>query len=178
MGGENQMREYTLAATEIVAERGLAWRASLTADFAAGDSGEHLQRSTLILFEDNDPLVPAHMSHDYIRDHGRGAYSHWHGSLYFSTSNGSDPRSNGRSYRIFADAAAASAALGRDVVAWIEAAILRRYEEDSLGGRPSATPYNQTAEAFGDPLVAAEDDKQIFEVWTKQLETWAGRSMG
>jgi len=35
-----------------------------------------------------------------IRQIGRGAYSHWRDDLYFSTSDGSDPRTNRRKYRI------------------------------------------------------------------------------
>jgi hypothetical protein len=31
---------------------------------------------------------------------GAGAYSHWQGYLYFSASDGSDPRANGRTYTV------------------------------------------------------------------------------
>ena len=33
-----------------------------------------------------------------IRNEGGGAFSHWNGSLYFSTSDHTDPTSNGREY--------------------------------------------------------------------------------
>jgi hypothetical protein len=36
--------------------------------------------------------------HETIRNAGRGAYSHWDRSLIFSTSDGSDPRTNARTY--------------------------------------------------------------------------------
>lgn len=54
--------------------------------------------SRLIVYEDGRPIGPAHSSHSDIREHGEGRYSHWSGWLYFSTPDGSDPRSNGRVY--------------------------------------------------------------------------------
>jgi SAM-dependent methyltransferase len=161
-----------------VADGGSAWLTTLPANAGTSDSSDHPQRSTLVLFEDDEPLVPAHTPHDRIRAHGRGAYSHWHNTLYFSTSDGSDPRVNGRLYRAFADAAAASAAIGQDVVARIDEAKRRRYEDDSLHGCPATAPYNQNCGAFGDPVAAAQYDKQIYDGWTNHLETWAGRSTG
>ena len=60
---------------------------------------ESLIYSTLLLFEDEQLLQPAHTVHDDIRNLGKGRYSHWYGNLYFSTSDGSDPNTNGREYR-------------------------------------------------------------------------------
>lgn len=57
-------------------------------------------RSSLQLFENERPLGPAHSSHGEIRKSGGGRYSHWAGSLYFSASDSSDPRSNERVYRV------------------------------------------------------------------------------
>lgn len=54
--------------------------------------------SVLRVFEDGKELGPAHSMHEYIRNTGRGAFSHWHGSLYFSASDNTDPRTNGRKY--------------------------------------------------------------------------------
>lgn len=54
--------------------------------------------SRLVLTENGNPLGPAHASHSVIREKGGGAYSHWRNELWFSTSDGSDPRSNGRIY--------------------------------------------------------------------------------
>ena len=56
--------------------------------------------SRLRLYEDDRELGPAHSSHEHIRARGRGSYSHWGAQLYFSTSDNSDPRTNGRRYRI------------------------------------------------------------------------------
>lgn len=53
------------------------------------------------LFEDGAPLGLADSRHDDIRQRGRGQYSFWpktKTTLYFSTSDNSDPRRNGRRY--------------------------------------------------------------------------------
>jgi hypothetical protein len=50
------------------------------------------------LFEDGVPLGPGNTRHDLIRSVGRGAYSHWGRVIYFSSSDGSDPLTNGRQY--------------------------------------------------------------------------------
>lgn len=54
--------------------------------------------SHLMLFEDGGLLGPAHSYHKNIRDLGCGCYSHWDGYVYFSASDNSDPRTNGRTY--------------------------------------------------------------------------------
>jgi 2-polyprenyl-6-hydroxyphenyl methylase/3-demethylubiquinone-9 3-methyltransferase len=58
------------------------------------------RRSPLFMFEDGHPLPKPHAVHDEIDQIGRGRYSHWEGSLYFSSSDGSDPNENGRDYRV------------------------------------------------------------------------------
>ncbi len=63
-----------------------------------GDSTEKPRNSTYILFEDGKELFPAHSMHATIINRGSGGYSHWHNFLYFSTSDNSDPRKNGRVY--------------------------------------------------------------------------------
>ncbi len=63
------------------------------------NDAEHPTRSTLLLFENDNLLQPAHASHD-VWNSGGGCYSHWKEFLYFSTSDGSDPNTNGREYRI------------------------------------------------------------------------------
>ena len=56
--------------------------------------------SSLVLFEDDRPLGPAHAPHDEMRSLGGGRYSHWGTHLFFTTSDNSDPRSNGRRYTV------------------------------------------------------------------------------
>lgn len=90
--------EISLDASKIVPERGYAWRIDLSSLAVDGDSNENPQRSKFVLFENNIQLRPGHYSHELIRKHGKGGYSHWGAALYFSTSDNSDPRSNGRAY--------------------------------------------------------------------------------
>ena len=56
--------------------------------------------SSLELFEDDQPLGPAHAPHDQMRSLGGGRFSHWGTHLFFTTSDNSDPRSNGRRYTV------------------------------------------------------------------------------
>jgi len=55
--------------------------------------------STLKLYEDGKPLGPAHSSHADIAKLGGGRWAHWgRNAVQFSTSDNSDPRTNGRKY--------------------------------------------------------------------------------
>jgi FkbM family methyltransferase len=81
-------------------EIGFSWAIRLEDLKLSADDGEHLTRSALLLYEDDELLQPAHAMHDDIRNLGAGRYSHWNEELYFSTSDGSDPNTNGRVYRI------------------------------------------------------------------------------
>ena len=57
--------------------------------------------SMCVLLEDGKPLGPPRALHADIRKKGRGRYSHWtQRTLYFSTSDNSDPRTNGRKYTL------------------------------------------------------------------------------
>ena len=62
------------------------------------DSAADPRRSALMLYEDGRMLGIAHSAHDHIRRYGKGRFSHWGTSLYFSGSDNSDPNTNGRSY--------------------------------------------------------------------------------
>ena len=63
-----------------------------------GDLNTEPQASSLKLSEDGVTLGPAHSVHATIRTQGGGRFSHWYDTLYFSSSDGSDPRTNGRQY--------------------------------------------------------------------------------
>jgi hypothetical protein len=52
----------------------------------------------LELYENYLPLGPRHARHDCIRKHGRGRFSHWGSTLFFSSSDNSDPTRNDRFY--------------------------------------------------------------------------------
>lgn len=56
--------------------------------------------SRLAVFENGQPLGPAHASHADIRVLGGGRFSHWCDKVYFSASDNSDPRTNGRKYTV------------------------------------------------------------------------------
>lgn len=60
--------------------------------------GKDGNESTLVLYEQGRPLGPAHSTHDEIRREGAGRFSHWGTALWLSSSDGTDPRTNGRSY--------------------------------------------------------------------------------
>jgi glycosyltransferase involved in cell wall biosynthesis/SAM-dependent methyltransferase len=79
-------------------DNGYAFATRLPDLTAVSDDIDFPERSTLILLEDGLALGPAHAVHDTIRNIGFGAYSHWKGLLYFSTSDNTDPRTNGRQY--------------------------------------------------------------------------------
>jgi pectate lyase len=56
----------------------------------------------LRVFEDGKELGPGESKHADVREVGMGAYSHWDGGtgsvIYFSTSDNTDPNTNGRTY--------------------------------------------------------------------------------
>lgn len=63
-----------------------------------GDSNEQPTISTMHLFENGVELGPAHSVHQDIRDYGKGRFSHWGTTIYFSSSDNTDPATNGRKY--------------------------------------------------------------------------------
>ncbi|MBX3354379.1 MAG: hypothetical protein KF724_01620 [Phycisphaeraceae bacterium] len=95
---------------QVVHDGGLGWRWPI--DHAPGvgrwaawafelptDQGANT-RSELKLFEDDRALGPMRSVHYDIRTLGGGRFSHWRKDLHFSASDSSDPRTNGREYRI------------------------------------------------------------------------------
>lgn len=72
--------------------------------FIPPDTLQSMAASQLVLREDGRSLGPAHSLHKAIRVLGRGRYSHWGegngSSLFFSTSDNSDPNVNGRNYSV------------------------------------------------------------------------------
>ena len=84
----------------IAPEQGQAYTYP-TPQFAdRSDDGKNPNRSGLVLLEDGKPLGPAHSVHQDIRDKGQGRWSHWGGFVYFSSSDGSDPRRNQKKYEL------------------------------------------------------------------------------
>ncbi|MGQ9369468.1 hypothetical protein [Azospirillum sp. ST 5-10] len=83
----------------LVRDDGLCWRADGLL-LPWGDDDADPEASDIELWEDDRRLGPAHAVHEAIRAEGAGRFSHWSGTLFFSTSDGSAPDRNGRRYRI------------------------------------------------------------------------------
>lgn len=74
-----------------------------------GDSNEQLTISTMRLFEDGVEIGPAHAIHADIRNYGKGRFSHWGTGLRFSSSDNSNPKTNGRKYTYTVDGSSPTA---------------------------------------------------------------------
>jgi hypothetical protein len=92
-----QERQLTQPYTHV---EGSMWMTSLEDLAGLGDKLEDLRRSGVLVFEGKRPLPHPHSIHKEIAQHGKGRFSHWGESLYFSTLDGSDPNTNGRTYSI------------------------------------------------------------------------------
>ncbi len=64
----------------------------------ASDGGPAGYIASVVLTENGRPLGPAHALHDEIRHIGQGRFSYWDHTIYFATSDNTDPRTNGRAY--------------------------------------------------------------------------------
>jgi len=87
---------YSGALTSFTPERGCCFLAPLP----QGLLSDRDSASSLRVYEDGKAMGPAHASHAEIRESGAGRYSHWGDQLYFSASDNSDPRTNGRQYTV------------------------------------------------------------------------------
>ncbi|MBL8727864.1 MAG: SGNH/GDSL hydrolase family protein [Planctomycetes bacterium] len=76
-------------------EQGFAFQA----DLPSGAPSAHAAPVEAVLCEDGREIGKA-SDHEAIRRHGAGRCSFWHGTLWFSSSDGSDPRTNGRRYEV------------------------------------------------------------------------------
>lgn len=77
---------------------GTAWRVTAPALAHLADTQDYPCRSLLHLLEDDRPLPFAHALHDDVRAVGGGRFSHWERDILFSTTDNSDPNTNGRRY--------------------------------------------------------------------------------
>jgi hypothetical protein len=92
-----------IAYGDIQPELGLAYQAPLSLFVTRlyvlpVDTASRQVSSRLGMFEDGRPLGPAHSQHRDIREKAGGRFSFWDGSIIFSASDGTDPRTNGRAY--------------------------------------------------------------------------------
>jgi hypothetical protein len=95
-------RIYDVRPESIFPLKGYAYSLDLSNVDHWGDSSARQQQSRLVLFENGRALGPVHSLHADIMEKGSGRLSHWHNVLYFSASDNSDPRANGRTYRVIA----------------------------------------------------------------------------
>jgi hypothetical protein len=93
---QREVRE-AIPVKSMKAELGLAYIATLRLQREADKTG----KSKCVLYEDGKPIGPPRALHKDIRELGKGRYSHWTPeTLYFSASDSSDPRANGRKYEL------------------------------------------------------------------------------
>ena len=89
----------TLDPAMITPSTGLSFQYPVPQFVARADDSENHGRSTVAMLEDGKPLRP-HSLHDDIRRLGGARFSHWKDYILFSSSDGSDPRRNGRRYTL------------------------------------------------------------------------------
>jgi hypothetical protein len=82
-----------------VYQEGLGYIAPAPALDDLADSSDAPLRSPYVVYENDLPLGPAHTIHSEISKLGHGRFSHWKDiGFIFSSSDGTDPTSNGRKY--------------------------------------------------------------------------------
>jgi hypothetical protein len=75
------------------------WKLLSNLSLGPPDTVEAPTRATSVLCEDDKQLGPPHALHADIASLGHGRFSQWGHGLYFSSSDGSDPNVNGRTYK-------------------------------------------------------------------------------
>jgi 2-polyprenyl-6-hydroxyphenyl methylase/3-demethylubiquinone-9 3-methyltransferase len=105
-------REYPFTAP-FTRSRGQTWSKDVPELEEISNNSAERRRSPVFVFEDDRQLPSPHALHDEIAKFGAGRFSHWGSSLYFSTTDGSDPNVNGRNYRLFSTRIADSSSISR-----------------------------------------------------------------
>ncbi len=85
---------YSAQLNQISSEIGSCYTAAMPEELISDFDGA----SRIKVFEDGKALPHGKAMHDEIRNLGGGRFSHWGPHLFFSTSDNSDPRTNGRVY--------------------------------------------------------------------------------
>jgi hypothetical protein len=91
---------FTLKRRAMRHDEGYAFRCSLPPEIPAGDDETTLLRSVICLFENGVALGPSRAKHERIRGIGKGRFSHWRNTIYFSASDNSSPLFNLRRYHV------------------------------------------------------------------------------
>ena len=79
-------------------EGGNAWSIGVDDYMNSADSEESPKKSTLMLYENGVPMGFPHVSLKHIARHGKSRYAHWKNKIIFSTTDNTDPNTNGREY--------------------------------------------------------------------------------
>ena len=90
-------QRITLQMQDAVPEEGNMYILPVGIDWM---SHADLGLSPAIVYENDVPLTWPNSLHQPIREAGKGRYSLWEGYLYFSSSDNTDPRTNGRVYEL------------------------------------------------------------------------------
>lgn len=139
-------------------------------------------KSSLRLFEGAIELNPSHSSHALIRTVGRGAFSHWKGSLYFSTSDNSNPNSNDREYKVIvqvptsATGLSSDEALSREIYAYIYDKFLAQGENLYQWYRLHFLPYKAGLSPWD--IAVANFVAQLNDKFARVVEIGAGFGQG
>lgn len=174
--------EYFLDINKIKEEIGFCWQIDLADLPIEGDSSEKPLRSSFVLCEDGRPRGSGHSSHDMISNAGRGLFSHWGKQLYFSTSDNSDPRSNGRKYSLkHADALEEEGRVGESP----ERRAIRRAALKKLGltrpfvdlGNTHQTRYGNSDAEILDFGILNENGKRVARLVSGEKYTFFSRSI-
>ena len=89
---------YQLKPPFTKAGTGAAYTAPAASLEAVSDANATPARSTYLVCENGYALGPGHTVHAEIAAKGQGRFSHWGPAFIFSTSDNSDPNTNGRAY--------------------------------------------------------------------------------
>ncbi len=89
-------RKFYAKVSSFRLQSGFCWQICVPDNIMSDSEG----KSKLVVCESGRALGPPHSSHDEIRKIGGGRFVHWGNTIYFSTSDNSDPNLNGRLYEI------------------------------------------------------------------------------
>lgn len=81
----------------------LIWRYKLPQFADLADTRENPRQSPLLIWEDGVPLSFPHCAYESMLNFGAGRYRHWGDSIYFTTSDNSNPNTNGKKYSVTVD---------------------------------------------------------------------------
>lgn len=89
-----------LERSSIVVDSGFCFVFELLETYDSCSGFEMLDDGWGVLFEDAVEIGPGHTQHATIRVEGKGAYSFYGNKIWFSASDNTDPRSNGKTYSV------------------------------------------------------------------------------